>query len=79
MIEYLYSSGNLVDNPQKYQMTPFEGVNFLKKYRFSRQEIIQKLASQHIGSNFNEIYFNVDEKIIKWMKISNQVNRYVNN
>ena len=43
MIEYTYSNKNLFEFPQKYQMSPYHGVQFLKAYESSRKKILEKL------------------------------------
>jgi len=43
MKNYPYSSENLLEKPQKYQMSPFEGKDFLSSYLNSRKKIIQIL------------------------------------
>lgn len=41
MIDYLYSNGDLFENPQKYQKTPYYGKEFLLSYITSRQNILE--------------------------------------
>ena len=53
---YHYSENNLLENPQKYQMSPFLGKKFLKSYFKSREENIKNLEeSKEIIFEFNEI------------------------
>ncbi len=39
-MEYRYASGDLLEFPQKYQMTPFEGKEFISSYEKNRQKIL---------------------------------------
>ena len=43
--EYQYSKESLLENPQTYQFTKFEGNEFLQRYVNSRKKIILKLGS----------------------------------
>ena len=43
--EYQYSKESLLENPQTYQFTKFEGKEFLQRYVNSRKKIILKLGS----------------------------------
>jgi len=54
MTNYPYSSENLIENPQKYQMSPFEGKDFLSSYLNSRKKIIQILEKNKKNS-YDEI------------------------
>ena len=49
--EYIYSIGDLLNNPINYQRTSYEGIKFLKAYFKSREKII--LKDNHI--KFNQI------------------------
>jgi len=74
MKNYPYSSENLLEKPQKYQMSPFEGKDFLSSYLNSRKKIIQILEKNKKNSydeNLNQFkkYINTNfesfsEKII---------------
>ena len=56
--EYQYSKESLLQNPQTYQFTKFEGKEFLQGYVKSRKKIILKLGSSQ--------YSDADiEKVIK--------------
>ena len=56
--EYQYSKESLLENPQTYQFTKFEGKEFLQRYVNSRKKIILKLGSSQ--------YSDVDiEKVIE--------------
>jgi len=50
---YLYSETNLLENPQKYQMSPFLGTNFLISFFKSRKNYLKKL--EKIEKNFLEL------------------------
>ena len=59
---YTYSDGNLLKNPQKYQMTPFLDKNFLNDYQRTRIElekiihnINQKDMQDDRSSKFNSV------------------------
>jgi len=54
MKNYPYSSENLLEKPQKYQMSPFEGKDFLSSYLNSRKKIIQILEKNKKNS-YDEI------------------------
>lgn len=43
---YQYSNGNLLENPQKYQKTPFLGNFFLESYLSSRENYAKNLQSK---------------------------------
>lgn len=42
-MEYSYANTDLLEFPQKYQMTPFEGREFLSSYEKNRQKILDKI------------------------------------
>ena len=42
---YPYSNGDLLKNPQKYQMTPFVDKNFLNDYQNSRINYMEKISN----------------------------------
>ena len=44
-MEYSYTNTDLVEFPQKYQMTPFEGREFLSSYEKNRQKILDKIKN----------------------------------
>jgi len=54
--QYHYSNGNLLKNPQKYQLSPFSDRNFLNDYQNSRISYLEKI------SDFEKIDF---EKILR--------------
>ena len=43
---YEYSTQNLLETPQKYEMTPFQGRNFLELYKESRKFSIQLIKDK---------------------------------
>ena len=43
---YQYSNDNLLENPQKYQKTPFLGIEFLESYLSSRENYAKNLQSK---------------------------------
>ena len=49
---YNYSDGDLLETPQKYQMTEFEGIKFLQDYFSSRKQFI-KFFSNQSNNTFN--------------------------
>ena len=65
MTNYIYSKMNLIDYPQKYQMTPFEGKKFLTDYLKFRQEMINKIKPIKLLSL---------EQLIKSMKQTELIN-----
>ena len=44
-MEYNYANTDLLEFPQKYQMTPFEGREFLSSYEKTRQKILDKIKN----------------------------------
>jgi len=44
-LEYSYTNTDLLEFPQKYQMTPFEGREFLSSYEKTRQRILDKIKN----------------------------------
>ena len=44
-MEYSYANADLLEFPQKYQMTPFEGREFLSSYEKNRQKILDKIKN----------------------------------
>ena len=44
-MKYGYSNADLLEFPQKYQMTPFEGREFLSSYEKTRQKILDKIKN----------------------------------
>ena len=54
MTTYPYSSENLLEKPQKYQMSPFEGRDFLFSYLNSRKKTIHILEKNKKNS-YDEI------------------------
>jgi len=44
-LEYSYANTDLLEFPQKYQMTPFEGREFLSSYEKNRQKILDKIKN----------------------------------
>jgi hypothetical protein len=44
-LEYSYTNADLLEFPQKYQMTPFEGREFLSSYEKNRQKILDKIKN----------------------------------
>ena len=44
-MEYSYANTDLLEFPQKYQMTPFEGREFLSSYEKNRQKILDKIKN----------------------------------
>ncbi|QDI88800.1 hypothetical protein Nisw_04315 [Candidatus Nitrosopumilus sp. SW] len=60
--EYVYSKNDLLSKPQKYQKTPFEGIEFLKVYKKSRLDLLEK-------ENFEDFKLNdffIDFKNLEW-------------
>ena len=44
-MEYSYANADRLEFPQKYQMTPFEGREFLSSYEKNRQKILDKIKN----------------------------------
>lgn len=51
MTEYKYCKKDLLKHPEKYQMTPYEGVKFLQAYSDLRHQVIEKLNVNY-NTNF---------------------------
>ena len=74
---YNYSDGDLLETPQKYQMTRFEGIKFLQDYFSSRNQSIKNFFSQS-NNDFDLKFFvnksQKESKIPKFPEISNTYN-----
>ena len=46
--KYQYNEIDCLEFPQKYQMSPYEGNNFLIKYKKSRNKIIEEIKNEEI-------------------------------
>lgn len=60
-LKYNYSNEDLFEKTQNYQMSPFEGKEFLIEYNISRTETLKKIQDGQ-GDNLNEIIQNLYEK-----------------
>jgi len=60
---YQYSEKDLLENPQKYQMSPFLGTNFLISFFKSRKNYLKKLEK------IEKIFLELDE-VIKQLSIN---------
>ena len=58
---YTYSDGNLLKNPQKYQMTPFLDKNFLNDYQRTRINYLEKI-SKFEKIELKKIIHNINQK-----------------
>ena len=58
---YTYSDGNLLKNPQKYQMTPFLDKNFLDDYQRTRINYLGKI-SKFEKIELEKIIHNINQK-----------------
>ena len=58
---YTYSDGNLLKNPQKYQMTPFLDKNFLDDYQRTRINYLEKI-SKFEKIELKKIIHNINQK-----------------
>ena len=56
-----YSDGNLLKNPQKYQMTPFLDKNFLNDYQRTRINYLEKI-SKFEKIELKKIIHNINQK-----------------
>ena len=52
-MEYKYSNQNLFEKTEKYQMSSFEGKEFLSSYEISRLSILKKIQ---INNDFSKIF-----------------------
>ena len=56
--KYQYSEVILLKTPQKYQMTPYDGINFLKNYKKSIQSV-SEVMSLPISPNLSKDKINL--------------------
>jgi hypothetical protein len=54
-MNYDYSKGNLLKNPQNYQMSPFLGIKFLHEYTKSRKNILSTITTNTNIDELNQI------------------------
>ena len=74
-IPYSYTRNNLLDIPQNYQMSSYEGPDFLISYQFSRKKIITELEKTPDFISFSNNFFSSQDisdvyEIIKKNKFS---------
>jgi len=74
-IPYRYTRNNLLDIPQNYQMSSYEGPDFLISYQFSRKKIITELEKTPDFISFSNNFFSSQDisdvyEIIKINKFS---------
>ena len=74
-IPYRYTRNNLLDIPQNYQMSSYEGPDFLISYQFSRKKIITELEKTPDFISFSNNFFSSQDisdvyEIIKKNKFS---------
>ena len=74
-IPYRYTRNNLLDIPQNYQMSSYEGPDFLISYQFSRKKIITELEKMPDFISFSNNFFSSQDisdvyEIIKINKFS---------
>ena len=75
-MEYQYSTKDHIKFPEKYQMTPFEDIEFLKAYKKSRESNLE-LLKKNVGmiDNFDDILkkipFKQENKFYKKIKTDN--------
>ena len=76
-LQYQYSKGNLLENPQKYQMSSFVGESFLKAYKKSRKDILKSLNTQvdilKIQRLINENFLEKDPYLIVQENFETQI------
>ena len=53
-MKYSYSNADLLEFPQKYQMTPFEGREFLSSYEQSRKDILDKIKNNQAVNSLSQ-------------------------
>jgi len=66
---YPYSNGDLLKNPQKYQMTPFMDKNFLNDYQNSRISYLEKISNFE-KMDLEKIISNIAQKRVQKKKIN---------
>tara|TARA_B100000446_G_scaffold82473_1_gene77910 strand:- start:147 stop:368 length:222 start_codon:yes stop_codon:yes gene_type:complete len=65
---YPYSNGDLLKNPQKYQMTPFVDKNFLNDYQNSRINYMEKISNFE-KMDLEKIIHDIEQNYIQKKKI----------
>ena len=53
-LEYRYASEDLLEFPQKYQVTPFEGREFLSSYEQSRKDVLDKIKNNQAVNSLSQ-------------------------
>jgi hypothetical protein len=53
-LKYSYSNADLLEFPQKYQMTPFEGREFLSSYEQSRKDVLDKIKNNQAVNSLSQ-------------------------
>ena len=53
-MKYSYSNADLLEFPQKYQMTPFEGREFLSSYEQSRKDVLDKIKNNQAVNSLSQ-------------------------
>ena len=66
---YPYSNGDLLKNPQKYQMTPFVDKNFLNDYQNSRINYMEKISNFE-KMDLEKIIHDIEQNYIQKKKFS---------
>ena len=64
-MEYKYSNQNLFEKTEKYQMSSFEGKEFLSSYEISRLSILKKIQINNDNSKIFEILYKEKTKSVK--------------
>ena len=60
---YPYYNGDLLKNPQTYQMTPYGGENFLRSYQKHRQDFINNITKNKVFQPIKEIITALNLKV----------------
>ncbi len=53
-MKYSYSNADLLEFPQKYQMTPFEGRGFISSYEQSRKDVLDKIKNNQAVNSLSQ-------------------------
>lgn len=59
LLIYDYSKNDLLNTPNRYQMTPYHGVSFLKSFLESRQKFLTSNSSDIKNANFDSLLSNI--------------------
>ena len=72
-IQYHYSDNNLLENPQRYQTSTFDGPEFLKAYSKSRHDNLDTITKKnHPLISFEELVKQLESLRTDWCTIRDE-------